>query len=108
MESIDNAIFGSILQKLSRGRCLDDITVTTSDHDYSSNHTLETLVEEESIGEDEDSISAQWTWEVGSYLLGDEGDNRWEACLEGPVASHPLSCGMSRSQHHQEHRHLVR
>jgi hypothetical protein len=92
MESIDNAIFGSILEKLSRD-------VATSDLDLSSIHTLETL--------GADSISAQWIWAAGSYLE-DEVDERWEACLEGPVACHPLSCGISPSHKQQENRHLVR
>jgi hypothetical protein len=81
MESIDNAIFGSILEKLSRGRCLDDVTVTMAYPDPASSHTLGTLVEEEGIEEDEDIISAKWIWAAGSYLE-DEDDERWEACLQ--------------------------
>jgi hypothetical protein len=84
----------------SRGRCLDDVTVTTSDFGHSSDHTIETHVE------DEDSSSAHWIWAAGSYLE-DEVDEWWEAreaCLQGPVASHPLSCGISPSHKQQENR----
>lgn len=83
MESIDNAMFHSIRQKLGVARkeaCRDDDTVTTMDP--SSTHTLATLVEEEETLEEEESVNAKWVWEAGA-TSDDEDDKRWigtESC----------------------------